>query len=110
MQEWIKDWGCCLVVKSCPTVSNPMNCSPPVSSVQGILQARILEWVAISFSRAPFGLRDQTHASCIGGGFFTAEPPGKPQEADHKPQGSLHCRVVPSWCSILEEKIHELLH
>ena len=43
---------CCSVTQSCPTLCNdPMNCSPPGSSVHGILQARILEWVAISFSR-----------------------------------------------------------
>ena len=40
-----------LVTQSCPTLCNPKNCSPPGSSVHGILQARILEWVAISFSR-----------------------------------------------------------
>ena len=39
-----------LVVQSCPTLFNPMDCSPPGSSVHGILQARILKWVAISFS------------------------------------------------------------
>ena len=39
-----------LVPQSCPTLCNPMNCSPPGSSVHGILQARILEWVAIPFS------------------------------------------------------------
>ena len=37
-------------VKSCPTLCNPVDCSPPGSCVHGILQARILEWVAISFS------------------------------------------------------------
>ena len=37
--------------QSCPTLCNPVNCSLPGSSVRGILQARILEWVAISFSR-----------------------------------------------------------
>ena len=45
---------CCVCTKSlqsCPTLCNPMDCSPPGSSVHGILQARILEWVAISFSR-----------------------------------------------------------
>ena len=42
---------CVLVAQSCPTLCNPMDCSPPGSSVHGILQARILEWVAISFSR-----------------------------------------------------------
>jgi len=42
-----------------------MDCSPPGSSVHGILQARILEWVAISFSRGSSPPRDQTHISCI---------------------------------------------
>ena len=40
-----------LVVQSCPTLCNSMDCSPPGSPVHGILQARILEWVAIPFSR-----------------------------------------------------------
>ena len=40
----------CLVAQLCPTSCDPMDCSPPGSSVQEILQARILEWVAISFS------------------------------------------------------------
>ena len=44
----------CLVAKSRPTLYNPMDCSPPDSSVHGISQARILEWVAISFSRESF--------------------------------------------------------
>ena len=42
---------CCLVAQSCPTLCDPMDCSPPGFSVHGISQARILEWVAISFSR-----------------------------------------------------------
>jgi len=40
----------CLVTQSCLTLCHPMDCSPPGSSVHGILQARILEWVAIPFS------------------------------------------------------------
>ena len=40
-----------LVARSCPTHCNPMDCSPPGSSLHGTLQARILEWVAIPFSR-----------------------------------------------------------
>ena len=39
------------VAQSCPTLCDPVDCSPPDSSIHGILQARILEWVAISFSR-----------------------------------------------------------
>ena len=45
---------CVLVAQSCPTLCNPMDCSPPGSSVHGILQARILEWAAISFSRGSY--------------------------------------------------------
>ena len=52
--------------------------SPPGSSAQGILQVRILEGVAISFFRGSSQPRDRTCVSCIVGGFFTTEPPGKP--------------------------------
>ena len=52
------------------TLCNPVDCSPPGSSVHGILQARILEWVAISFSRGSSRPRDQTWVSCIGGRRF----------------------------------------
>ena len=48
-----------------------MDCSPPGSSVPGILQARILEWVAISFSRGSSQPRNRTPVSCIAGKFFT---------------------------------------
>ena len=59
-----------------------MDCSPPGSSLQGISQARILVWVAISFSRGSSWPRDSTQISCIAGGFFTnwatrEAPPGK---------------------------------
>ena len=54
----------CSVAQSCLTLCNPMNCSPPGSS--GIFQARILEWVAIYFSRGSSQLSDQTCISCIG--------------------------------------------
>jgi len=56
-----------------------VDCSPPGSSVHGILQARILEWVALSFFGGSSRPRDQTRVSCIAGGFFTIEPLGKPQ-------------------------------
>ena len=42
------------VIQSCQTLCNPMDCSPPDSSIHGIFQARVLEWVAISFSRGIF--------------------------------------------------------
>ena len=54
-----------LVAKLCPTLCDPMDCSLPASSVHGISQARILEWVAISFSRGSSRPRDRTHVSCI---------------------------------------------
>ena len=69
-----------LVAKSCPTLHDPTDCSPPGSSAHGILQARILGWVAISFSRGFSRHRDRTHVSCIAGRFFTSEPPGKLME------------------------------
>ena len=58
------------VAQSCPTLCDPMDCSPPDYSVHGIFQARILEWVAISSSRGSFQPRDGTRVSCIAGGFF----------------------------------------
>ena len=71
---------CCLVAKSRLTLSYPIDCSPLVSSVHGILQARILEWVAMSSSRGSSWSRDQTRITCLAGGFFTTEPPGKPMK------------------------------
>ena len=62
----------CLVTQMCPTLCDPMDCNPPSSSVHGILQARILEWVAFPFSRGSSQPRDQTEVSCTAGGFFTS--------------------------------------
>ena len=61
----------CSVAKLCPTLCDPMDCSLLGSSVRGIPRARILEWVAIPFSRGSFWPRDWTQVSCIAGGFFT---------------------------------------
>ena len=58
------------VVQLCLTLCDPMDCSPPGSSVHGIVQARV-EWVAISFSRGSSQPRDQSRVSCIIGGCFT---------------------------------------
>ena len=60
-----------LVAQSCPTLCDPMDCSPPGSSVHGILQARILEWVAIPFSRGSSRARDGTWVLLHADGFFT---------------------------------------
>ena len=59
------------------TLCDLMDYSPPGSSVYGISQARILEWVAISFSRGSSGSRDQATSPALAGGFFTVAPPRK---------------------------------
>ena len=61
----------CLVHESCPILCDLMVCCQPGSSVHGILQARILEWVAFPFSRGSSQPRYQTQVSCIAGRFFT---------------------------------------
>jgi len=60
-----------LVTQWCLTLCDPMDYSPPDSSVHGILQARILEWVAILFFKESLWPMDRTLVSCIAGGFFT---------------------------------------
>ena len=72
-------WVCvcvCSVAQLFLTLCNTRDYSPPGSSVCGISQARILEWVAISSSRGSSWPRDWTCLSCLAGGFFTTEPPG----------------------------------
>ena len=75
--------GLCFHVKLfqlCPTLCDPMDCSPPGSPVQGILQAGISEWVTMCSSRGSSQSRNQTQVSCdsySAGWFFTAEPPRK---------------------------------
>ena len=72
----MNNWG----VKSLSHVQlyNPMDCSPPGPSVHGILQARILEWVVIPFSRGSSQPKDQSRISCIAGRYLTGEPTGRP--------------------------------
>ena len=62
---------CVLVAQSCPALCDPMDCSPPGFSVLEIFQARMLEWVAISFCRGSSQTRDQTQVFRIAGRFFT---------------------------------------
>ena len=69
----------------CLTLCNPMNCSPLDSSVYGIFQARIREWIAISYSRGSSQSRFQTSISCIpctGRQILYTAPPGKPSHID----------------------------
>ena len=63
------------VAQSCPTFCDPMYCSLPGSSIHGILQARILEWGAMTSSRGSFPPRDRTWTSHIAGRFFTVRAP-----------------------------------
>ena len=72
---------CAQLLQSCLTFYYPVDYSPPGSSVHGVLQERILEWVAISFSRGSSQPRDQTHVSCvslIATNSLPTEPTGKP--------------------------------
>ena len=96
----------CLVTQLCPTLCDPMDCSPPGSSVHGILQARILEWVAIPLSRGSSSPRDQTQVSCVScieGRFFTTELLGKQQsikqEKKKKPR-SHHVDTLVKLCLV----------
>ena len=63
--------GGVLVAQSCPTLCNSMDCSPSGSSVHGDVQARIVKWDAILFSRGSSQPRDRTRVSCIAGRLFT---------------------------------------
>ena len=82
---------CAKSPQSCPTLWDAMDCSQPGSSVHGISQARILEWVAIFYSRGCSPTQEshsQSLASpALAGGFFTTLPPGKP---------------VPQFCSVAQ--------
>ena len=72
-------------LQSRPALCNPMDCSPPSSSVRRILQARTLERVVMPSSRGSSQSRDRTHiswGSCIADGFFTTAPPGKLKKMD----------------------------
>ena len=66
------------VAQSCPTLCDPVDCSPPGSSVHGILQARILEWVALSFSRGSSWQGIKPRSPALQADALTCEPPGKP--------------------------------
>ena len=65
------------VAQSCLTLCDPMDCSLQCSSVHGVFQARVLEWVAISFSRGSSQPSDQTWVSCMQSDTLPSKPPGK---------------------------------
>ena len=93
--------GASEVAQSCPTLCNPMGCSLPRSSIHGIFQARVLEWIAISFSRGSSRPRDRTRVSCIVGRRFTIwatrevqhnENPVQPKIKTNKQQKKTQCQ------------------
>ena len=94
----------CLLTQLCPTLCNPMDYSLPGSSVHGILQARILEWTAMSSSRGSSQPRDRTQVSRLIGGFFTRratrEAPiafcPKPNLPTGAPAIALHSGIQPT--------------
>ena len=96
------------VAQSCPTLCNPMDCSLPGSSVHGILQARILEWVAVPFSRGYSQPGIKPRSPTLQADSLLSEPPGKPKntgvgslslfhgifQTQESNQGLLHCRQI----------------
>ena len=90
-------WSVCVcVAQACPTLCDPTDCSPPGFSVHEILQARILEWIAIPFSRGTSQPRDQTLVSCIAGRFFTIWATGKSMILTWLPMVSWRKTLLPS--------------
>ena len=97
LMRWVK----VNVAQSCPTLCNPM-------IAHGILQARILEWIAIPFSRGSSQPKDQTQVPCIAGRFLPAESRGKPKNTgmgslsllqqifptQQSNRGLMHCRQI----------------
>ena len=75
-------------LQSYSTLCDPIDWSPPGSSVYGTLQAKLLEWVVMPFSRGSSRLRVQTRGSCLAGRFFTTEPPRKPSLTVNQTQNS----------------------
>ena len=74
------------VTQSCPTLCDPMDCSLPGSAVHGIFQVRILEWVAISFSRVSSQPRDRTGSSTLQTDALPSESSGKEESQEGKNQ------------------------
>ena len=105
------------VTQSCLTLRDPIHSSPPGSSRHGILQARILEGVAIPFSRGSSWPRDQTHVPCIASRFFTvwatkwictlilSSAGGQVHQQKQKYRNQVQMRV---FCSLYNEKPTEL--
>ena len=99
------------LLQSCLTLCDPMDCSPPGSSVHGILQARIMEWVSKPFSRGSSWPRDGTHVSCgscIAGRFFVPGLLGKSCKGEiikcNSQEGHKKCFVIFLLCFCFGDK------
>ena len=79
---WVCVHVCLLLAQSCPTLCNLKDCSLPGSSVYGILQARVVRWVAIPFSQEIFLIQDWTWVSCIADSLLS-KPLGNPFHTLH---------------------------
>ena len=103
----------CLVAQSCPILWDPMDCSLPGTSVHRIFQARVLEWVAIPFSRGSSWPRDRIPVFCTAGRFLTIwatrEVPVVPEnglnillQSSERPRRAFHekfmCKLKYEWC------------
>ena len=86
---------------------NPVDCSPPGSSIHGILQARILAWVAIPFSGGSSQPGDWTQVSCIAGRALPSEPPGNPCfcASMFKLPSSLRTPVTGLWATLTQRDL-----
>ena len=73
----------------CPTLCDPVDCGPPGSSIHGVLQARILVWVAMPSFRGSFQPKDWTHVSFVAGRLFTTESLGTPKLVSYTPQNQM---------------------
>ena len=98
---------CAKSLQSCLSLCNPTDCNPPDSSVRGILQARLLDWVTMPASRKYFWPRDRTHVfyvSCISRQVFYNYPhleahfrPNKPEKLSHCKTLEISAKIIWSW-------------
>ena len=112
----------CLVAQLCPTVCNPMDCSPPGASVHGLSQARIQEWVAISSYKVSSRPKGRTSIFCIGRWIlYSTREAIKHTKQKQKASTILYAREVKKWsevaqsyptlfdpmdCSLLRSSVH----
>ena len=97
------------VAQACPTLCGPMDCRLPGSSVHGIFQARVLEWVAISFSRGSSQPRDQTWVSHIVDRRLPSEPPGKSRKKEFNLLQGKNSTFLEAWEKETSNRISKII-